>query len=55
MKGGPEVRGGVGRGRGQGEWGQLSQDEALGPGFPLKIDGNRSKAGLENSLLVSRR
>lgn len=32
-----------------------SQDEALGPGFPLKIDRNRDKAGMRTACWSPRR
>ena len=36
----------------EGNW---SQDEALGPGFPLKIDPNRDKAGMRTACWSPRR
>lgn len=65
MKGGPGGSGvgcgGEGQGAGrvgasslatEGNW---SQDEALGPGFPLKIDPNRDKAGMRTACWSPRR
>ena len=35
--------------------GNWSQDEALGPGFPLKTDPNRDKAGMRTACWSPRR